>query len=114
MSSEPASVCILTVSDTCSQGQAEDQSGPLLASLVSEAPGLEVAQRDCVADDVGEIRRVLVGWADSGRADIILTTGGTGFAERDVTPEATSSVLDCPPGPARSVQETRNDLLATS
>ena len=88
------SVCILTVSDSCSQGQAEDLSGPLLASLVSEAADLVVAEKDCVADDVGEIRRVLVGWADSGRADIILTTGGTGFAERDVTPEATSSVLD--------------------
>ena len=48
MSSESVSVCILTVSDTCSQGQAEDLSGPLLASLVTEAPGLEVAQRDVV------------------------------------------------------------------
>ena len=95
-SSIPVSVCILTASDSCSQGKAEDTSGPLLAELVSQDKKLNgvVSERKCVPDDVSEIRRVLVNWADSGKADIILTTGGTGFAARDVTPEATLSVLD--------------------
>jgi len=87
---------VLTVSDSCSQGKAEDLSGPLLAQLVTEDSKLNgvVSEREVVPDEVAEIRRVLVRWADSGKADIILTTGGTGFAERDVTPEATLSVLD--------------------
>ena len=89
-------VCILTVSDSCSRGEAEDRSGPLLAELVSSDPKLGgvVSARDCVPDEVADIRRALVTWADTGAADIILTTGGTGFAARDVTPEATLSVLD--------------------
>ena len=95
-SSTPVSVCVLTVSDSCSQGKAEDSSGPLLAELVSQDTKLDgvVTERKCVPDELTEIRRVLVTWADSGKADIILTTGGTGFGPRDVTPEATLSVLD--------------------
>ena len=95
-SSNPVSVCVLTVSDSCSQGKAEDSSGPLLAELVSQDTKLDgvVTERKCVPDELTEIRRVLVTWADSGKADIILTTGGTGFGPRDVTPEATLSVLD--------------------
>jgi len=89
-------VGILTVSDSCSRGEAEDLSGPLLQQLVLEDSSLngEVAVTNCVPDIIEDIRRVLVSWSDGGLADIILTTGGTGFAARDVTPEATLSVLD--------------------
>ena len=90
------SVCILTVSDRCSAGAAEDLSGPLLSQLVSEDDSLHGVVEDtaCVPDIVQDIRAKLVTWSDTGKADIILTTGGTGFAARDVTPEATLSVLD--------------------
>jgi len=89
-------VGILTVSDTCSKGEAEDISGPLLKQMVQDDPNLEadVSLTKCVPDEIVDIKRVLVTWADVEQADLILTTGGTGFAARDVTPEATVSVLD--------------------
>jgi len=89
-------VGILTVSDSCSKGEAEDLSGPLLKQLVLGDSSLdgEVTVTNCVPDNIEDIRRVLVSWSDGGQADLILTTGGTGFAARDVTPEATLSVLD--------------------
>ena len=77
-STAPVRVCILTVSDSCSAGLAEDTSGPLLRQLVLEDARLEVAEAAVVPDNVEDIRRRLVTWADSGVADIILTTGGTG------------------------------------
>ena len=73
-------VCVLTVSDSCSAGLAEDTSGPLLAQLVREDArlGAQVADTAVVPDTVEDIRWRLVSWADGGVADIILTTGGTG------------------------------------
>ena len=73
-------VCVLTVSDSCSAGLAEDTSGPALAQLAREDArlGAQVADTAVVPDTVEEIRRRLVSWADGGVADIILTTGGTG------------------------------------
>lgn len=93
---DPVKVCILTVSDRCSRGEAVDTSGPMLADLVTQDAELRgvVGKTAIVPDTETDIRRQLVTWADSGQADIILTTGGTGFASRDVTPEATLSVLD--------------------
>jgi len=86
-------VGVLTVSDRCSRGEAEDTSGDLLVQL-SEADGMRLAQRSCVPDDSETISQLLRTWADTGLADLILTTGGTGFSPRDVTPEATHCVLD--------------------
>ena len=76
----PVRVCVLTVSDSCSAGLAEDTSGPLLAQMVREDArlGAQVVDTAVVPDIVEEIRRRLVSWADGGVADIILTTGGTG------------------------------------
>lgn len=76
----PVRVCVLTVSDSCSAGLAEDTSGPLLAQLAREDArlGAQVVDTAVVPDIVEEIRRRLVSWADGGVADIILTTGGTG------------------------------------
>ena len=87
------SIGIQTSSDRSSRGERPDLSGPALAYLVT-AQGWTVARTAIVADDLELIRATLSTWADGGEMDIILTTGGTGFAHRDVTPEATSLVID--------------------
>jgi len=84
---------ILTLSDRSSRGERADTSGPALAHLI-QAEGWYIAKQDLLPDDESAIRQMLEGWADSGEMDVILTTGGTGFAPRDVTPEATRAVID--------------------
>jgi molybdenum cofactor synthesis domain-containing protein len=84
---------ILTSSDRSSRGERPDLSGPALADLVT-AQGWTVARTAIVPDDLEALRETLSDWADGGEMDIILTTGGTGFAPRDVTPEATNLVID--------------------
>lgn len=86
-------VAILTVSDAGSRGEREDRSGPAVAEW-AERHGWQVSARAMVPDEATEIASTLRGWADAGRADLILTTGGTGLTPRDVTPEATRAVLD--------------------
>ena len=85
-------VGILTVSDRCFRGEREDVSGREIAGLLPR-DAYEVFLRALVPDDEGEIAERLVAMAEAG-CDVVLTTGGTGFAPRDVTPEATVSVLD--------------------
>ncbi|MBI5249615.1 MAG: MogA/MoaB family molybdenum cofactor biosynthesis protein [Desulfomonile tiedjei] len=82
---------ILTVSDRSSQGLREDASGPELERML-RSRGLDVTWTAVVPDEVNEIQRVLIRWADENCADLILTTGGTGLSPRDVTPEATIAV----------------------
>lgn len=84
---------ILTLSDRSARGEREDASGPALARLI-EAEGWSVTKQDLLPDDESAIRERLRTWADGGEMDVILTTGGTGFAPRDVTPEATRAVID--------------------
>jgi molybdopterin adenylyltransferase len=84
---------ILTLSDRSSRGEREDASGPELARLV-RAENWSVVKQGLLPDEESAIRAILMEWADSGKMDVILTTGGTGFAPRDVTPEATRAVLD--------------------
>ena len=97
---------VLTVSDGVSAGTREDTSGDLLVTLL-ESDGFDV-ERATVADDAGEIARAIVELAES--AQVVLTTGGTGVAPRDVTPEATRSVIDREaPGIAEAI---RADSLA--
>ena len=83
---------IICVSDRCSKGICEDRSGPLikefLSSLSSDFHYLTVP------DEIEEIAKALINLADNKKADVIFTTGGTGFAPRDVTPEATLSVIE--------------------
>lgn len=86
-------VGVVTVSDKGFAGAREDLSGPLLVELV-EALGFEVVQRLIVPDEQREIERVLVQLADEAGLDLVLTTGGTGPAPRDVTPEATRAVIE--------------------
>ena len=81
---------VLTVSDGVVAGTRDDESGDLLAALL-EADGYEV-ERSVVPDEAGEIARALTELAEE--AGVVLTTGGTGVAPRDVTPEATRSVID--------------------
>lgn len=84
---------ILTLSDRSARGEREDESGPALARLV-QAGGGAVIRQGILADDGSQIRAQLIEWADRGDLDVILTTGGSGFAPRDVTPEATRAVID--------------------
>jgi molybdenum cofactor synthesis domain-containing protein len=84
---------ILTASDRSSRGERPDLSGPALIDLVT-AHGWTVSNTAIVPDELDVLRETLSAWADSGEMDIILTTGGTGFAQRDVTPEATRLVVD--------------------
>ena len=85
-------VAILTVSDSVSQRAREDRSGPALTERCRQL-GWQVAFTEVVADVEAAIRTRLSEWADTGAADVILTTGGTGVGPRDVTPEATSAVV---------------------
>jgi molybdenum cofactor synthesis domain-containing protein len=97
-------VAILTVSDGVAAGKREDTSGELLAAWL-EGLGWFLAEQRVVPDEVREIAAPLSNWADRDHADLILTTGGTGFGPRDVTPEATSAVLERPaPGLAEALR----------
>jgi molybdopterin adenylyltransferase len=86
-------VAVLTVSDSTAAGTRQDVSGPEVRRRC-ESLGWTVALQDVVADDCSEIAAKLAGWADAGEVQLILTTGGTGIAKRDVTPEATRSVIE--------------------
>ncbi|XP_046575610.1 uncharacterized protein LOC124283662 isoform X2 [Haliotis rubra] len=89
-------VGILTVSDSCFSGQVEDKSGQNLKSLIEEKKLIngEVCVKEIVPDEVQRIKDLLIDWTDNLKLDLILSTGGTGFTARDVTPEATKAVLD--------------------
>ena len=84
---------ILTVSDKGSRGEREDRSGEVIRKIL-EGIGAEVVRYAVVPDEVPGIQDPMREWADRDGLDLILTTGGTGFSQRDVTPEATSQVLE--------------------
>jgi molybdopterin adenylyltransferase len=86
-------VAIITVSDSAANGTREDRSGPKLSQRVEEL-GWVVCSYQILPDESDEISSVLRRLADSGEAAVILTTGGTGVALRDVTPEATRTVIE--------------------
>nr|XP_023681049.1 gephyrin isoform X1 [Paramormyrops kingsleyae] len=89
-------VGVLTVSDSCFRNLAEDRSGVNLKELVHDPSllGGTVAAYKIVPDEIDEIKETLVDWCDEKELNLILTTGGTGFAPRDVTPEATKEVIE--------------------
>lgn len=86
-------IAILTISDAGSRGARADLSGDAIAEWAG-ARGHAVAERALVPDETPAIVSALASWADGDRADLILTTGGTGLTARDVTPEATGAVLE--------------------
>jgi molybdopterin adenylyltransferase len=108
---------ILTISDSVAEGKREDLSGPAIESRVKELNWL-VVDRTAVADDEQAIARQLSEWADGAVASVILTSGGTGVAARDVTPEATRRVIEREiPGIAevmrlKGVQQTAMSVLS--
>jgi molybdopterin adenylyltransferase len=84
---------IITISDKAWQGQRSDQSGPAIRDSLSMVDS-RVVKYEVIPDEADIIASKLAQWADDGSVDIILTTGGTGLGQRDVTPEATLSILD--------------------
>ncbi len=87
----PVRIAVLTMSDT--RSASEDKSGDLLAKLITEA-GHVVADRKLVRDDTNAIAAAVKGWIDDSQIDCIITTGGTGFTGRDVTPEAVKPLFE--------------------
>ncbi len=110
-------VGVLTISDRGARGEIDDRSGPLAATLVGETTGWLVEQQAIVPDEFETITRALIAWCEDG-LDLILTSGGTGFAPRDITPEATRAVIDREaPGlaetlRAESLKVTRHAMLS--
>ncbi len=85
---------ILTISDRAYQGIYEDESGPTLIKLAQAHFHQDIDLYHICPDDFIEIKRALEKWCDDAHMDLILTTGGTGFAPRDVTPEATRAAIE--------------------
>ncbi len=86
-------IAVLTISDACSKGERKDTSGESIVAWVTSRKD-NLAARELVADETVDIVRTLTQWCDHDVADLILTTGGTGLAPRDVTPEATHAVIE--------------------
>jgi molybdopterin adenylyltransferase len=110
-------VGILTISDRGARGEYEDRSGPLIAKILTARTAWQISQQMIVADDFEAIATTLVDWCQ-GDMQLILTSGGTGFAPRDITPEATRSVIEREaPGiaealRAESLKITRHAMLS--
>jgi len=86
-------VAILTISDRGSKGEREDSSGPLIRDMVKDLPA-EVIHYEIIPDEKEQIVKALKRCVDGLKADLILTTGGTGLSPRDVTPDATLEVIE--------------------
>ncbi len=108
---------ILTISDRGARGEYEDRSGPLLVKILSEQTPWRIVEQAIIPDDFDAIANTLIAWSKAG-VHLILTSGGTGFAPRDITPEATLSVIDreTPGIPetlrAESLKITRHAMLS--
>lgn len=89
----PMRVAILTISDLGSRGERDDTSGDAVAAMLAES-GADVATRAIVPDERAQIAAQLLAWCDAPGIDVIITTGGTGLAARDVTPEAARDVAE--------------------
>ncbi len=93
--SEEVYTCgVLTLSDKGARGERQDTSGQAICELL-KADGYRLVAYEIIADELDLISNTLVSWVDEQEIDLIVTTGGTGVSPRDVTPEATSVVLEC-------------------
>ncbi len=112
-------VAILTISDSCSKGQREDISGQTIKEILPKDK-FEICEYKIVADEHRSIKEALLYFSDELKADIALTTGGTGFSPRDVTPEATIEVCQkMVPGLAETMRseglkKTKKAILSRS
>ena len=105
---EPGAAC-LTISTSRAAGEAEDQGGPALARF-AESLGITVVGTEVIPDEQELIEGRLRWWSDEGGCELVLTTGGTGFAPDDVTPEATRAVIDREaPGLAEAMRHASRD-----
>ena len=103
---------ILIVSDRSSRGEREDLTSPVLTACIQNN-GYSVSTHAVIPDELDEITTTLQQWSDLHTADVILTSGGTGFAPRDVTPEATMAIIERPvPGISEAIRT--NSLKITS
>ncbi|MFZ1041517.1 MAG: MogA/MoaB family molybdenum cofactor biosynthesis protein [Anaerolineales bacterium] len=84
---------VLTVSDRSARGERPDASGPALIEMIKHH-GWEVIRQNVLPDDFSLLSELLESWSDRDDVDVVLTTGGTGFSPRDVTPEATRAVIE--------------------
>jgi len=89
----PIQAVVITASDACARGDREDQSGELLAEMLSEM-GTHIVAREIVDDELEPLAHKLRAYADLKHVNLIVTTGGTGFGPRDNTPEATLRVIE--------------------
>ncbi|ACS99717.1 MogA/MoaB family molybdenum cofactor biosynthesis protein [Paenibacillus sp. JDR-2] len=111
-------VAILTASDKGSRGEREDTSAQVIRELVEEELGGEIVDYRIVPDEQDEIMAAIIEMTEYYQADLVLTTGGTGLAQRDVTPEATLKVVDrLVPGISEAMrmgalQKTRRAMLS--
>jgi len=95
VSRQTIQAAVLTISDRCARGEATDTAGPAAAALLERELGAHIYANDILPDDAERISQWLREMAGRG-VDLILTVGGTGFAPRDVTPEATRAVVERP------------------
>lgn len=84
---------VITISDKGARGERKDLSGPVIKEIM-ESQGAEIVSEEIIADEKEAIKNSLAEISDQNKADLILTTGGTGFAERDITPEATAEIIE--------------------
>lgn len=106
-------IVIITVSDSCSEGKREDTSGPLIKQII-EGMG-KVIEYEIVADEKASISQAIKEAADELKADLVLTTGGTGLSFRDVTPEATREVVEKKiPGFAELMRQKSFEITPTA
>lgn len=110
-------VGIITASDKGSQGKRKDKSGQLIKEIITKR-GYKLKKYEVIADEVDLLSKEMINMSDNLNIDLILTTGGTGFSKRDVTPEATNKVIDIEtPGISEamryfSLQITRRAMLS--
>jgi molybdopterin adenylyltransferase len=95
---------VLTVSDSAARGNRRDESGPVIRHMLQQH-GYNVLLHKTVPDEVQDVRDILIKWIDNNSLDVIITTGGTGLSPRDITPEATKSIIERDvPGIAEAVR----------
>jgi len=85
-------VAVLTISDRCSKGEREDESGRIVQDLAKKLPA-DIVKYEIIPDESADIKKKLIEYADDLKVDLILTNGGTGFTSRDFTPEATKEII---------------------